>query len=129
MEFELQYELDQFKEVQDQYFDEDNKCYTGVNLSTDIMEKMLSLIDNLSERVNELEPVIKQQIKALIIDSVSKSAIDAKEILDDALTRKANYSLHYVDYSKDTWTVAQELTDNRLANLLDDASIDKVRIE
>ena len=63
MEFELKYELDNFKEVQDQYFDEDNKCYTGVNLSTDIMEKMLSLIDNLSERVNELEPVIKQQIK------------------------------------------------------------------
>ena len=63
MEFELQYELDNFKEIQDQYFDKDNKCYTGVNLSTDIMEKMLSLIDNLSERVNELEPVIKQQIK------------------------------------------------------------------
>ena len=52
MEFELQYELDEFKEIQDQYFDEDGKCYTGINISTDIMEKMLSLIDNLSEREN-----------------------------------------------------------------------------
>lgn len=63
MEFELQYELNEFREIQDQYFDEDNKCYSKFILSTDIAEKMLSLIDKLSERVNELEPVIKQQIK------------------------------------------------------------------
>jgi len=77
MEFELQYELDEFKLIQDQYFDKDNKCYTGVNLSTDIMEKMLNLIDNLSERVNVLEPVIKQQIKkSLPIHDVSNSLIN-----------------------------------------------------
>lgn len=63
MEFELQYELDEFREIQDQYFDEDGKCYNRHILSTDIAEKMLNLINNLSERVNELEPVIKQQIK------------------------------------------------------------------
>ena len=82
MEFELQYELDEFKLIQDQYFNEDNKCYTGVNLSTDIMEKMLSLIDNLSERVNELEPVIKQQIKkSLPIHGVVGSAL-LKDLLN-----------------------------------------------
>jgi|TARA_Y100000310_G_C20704425_1_gene834168 hypothetical protein len=63
MEFELQYELQEFREIQDQYFDEDGKCYNRHILSTDIAEKMLNLINNLSERVNELEPVIKQQIK------------------------------------------------------------------
>ena len=63
MEFELQYELDEFKLIQDQYFDEDGKCYNRHILSTDIAEKMLNLIDKLSERVNALEPVIEQQIK------------------------------------------------------------------
>jgi hypothetical protein len=74
MEFELQYELDEFKLIQDQYFDEDGKCYSRHILSTDIAEKMLNLIDNLSERVNALEPVIKQQIKkSLPIHGVVKS--------------------------------------------------------
>ena len=63
MEFELQYELDEFREIQDQYFDEDGKCYSRHILSIEIAEKMLNLINNLSERVNELEPMIKQQIK------------------------------------------------------------------
>ena len=63
MEFEIQYELDEFKLIQDQYFDEDGKCYNRHILSTDIAEKMLNLIDKLSERVNALEPVIEQQIK------------------------------------------------------------------
>jgi hypothetical protein len=48
MEFETEYLLKEFREIQDQYFDENNKCYTGVNLSANIMEKMLELIDNLS---------------------------------------------------------------------------------
>lgn len=81
MEFELQYELDQFREIQDQYFDEDNKCYNKFILSTDIAEKMLNLIDKLSERVNELEPVIKQQIKkSLPIHGVSNSALEDDKI-------------------------------------------------
>ena len=63
MNFEQEYQLEQFREVQDQYFDEDGKCYNRHILSTDIAEKMLNLIDKLSERVNALEPVIEQQIK------------------------------------------------------------------
>ena len=74
MEFELKYKLDEFKDIQEQYFDEDGNCYSRHILSTYIMEKMLRLIDSLSERVNELEPVIKQQIKkSLPIHGVVKS--------------------------------------------------------
>lgn len=94
MEFELQYELDEFKLIQDQYFDEDNKCYTGVNLSTDIMEKMLSLIDNLSERVNELEPVIKQQIKkSLPIHDVMPQLLCLFDDMYQSITKGKKYKL------------------------------------
>ena len=76
MEFELEYKLNEFREMQDQYFDKNNKCYTGINLSANIMEIMLKLIDELSKRVNEIEPVIKQQIKkSLPIQGVSNSVI------------------------------------------------------
>jgi hypothetical protein len=99
MEFELQYELDQFKDVQEQYFDEDNKCYTGINLSADIMEKMLSLIDNLSERVNELEPVIKQQIKkSLPIHGVVDSSVTISKQEYDVLKRDSE-NLQKVSFS------------------------------
>jgi hypothetical protein len=50
MNFEQEYQLEQFRELQSQYFDEDGNCYTGVNLSPFIMESMLKLINVLSER-------------------------------------------------------------------------------
>ena len=53
MNFEQTYQLEQFREVQDQYFDKNDKCYTGVNLSPVIMECMLNLINILSKQHGE----------------------------------------------------------------------------
>lgn len=101
MEFELQYELDEFKEIQEQYFDEDGKCYTGINISTDIMEKMLKLIDNLSERVNELEPVIKQQIKkSLPIHGVTINEVALPIGTEVIFEGKQRFITKYAEYNK-----------------------------
>ena len=50
MNFEQEYQLEQFRKIQNQYFDKNDNCYTGVNLSPSMMEMMLSLINVLSER-------------------------------------------------------------------------------
>ncbi len=49
MTFEQEYKLEQFREIQNQYFDEEGKCYQGIYISTAIMEQMLDLINELSE--------------------------------------------------------------------------------
>ena len=74
MEFEIEWQLKEFTDVKDQYFDEDGNLYSGIIVSSHIMEMMHNLINSLSERGNELEPVIKQQIKkSLPIHGVVKS--------------------------------------------------------
>jgi len=55
--------------------------------------------------------------------------ITLEEILRDAVKRKAKYAIQFADYSSDTWTVAVELTQNRMDKLLDDSSVRKFRIE
>lgn len=50
-------------------------------------------------------------------------------VLEDAIRRCAKYSVHYVDYSEDTWTVPEKLTVERRDMTLNDNSIDKIRIE
>ena len=47
MNFNTEYALQEVREVQAQYFDKKNQCYTGVNLSATMMEKMIALIDML----------------------------------------------------------------------------------
>jgi len=57
MTFETQYQLDEFREVKDQYFDEDNKIWGGLNCSpvSTMMTRMLNLIDQLTVEVTGLE--------------------------------------------------------------------------
>ena len=93
MEFELEYQLKDFREIQDQYFDEDNKCYNRHILSTDIAEKMLNLIDKLSERVNELEPVIKQQIKKSL--TIHDVVVCSREDCTDLIYSDSIYCLDH----------------------------------
>ena len=45
--FETEYQLEEFRKIQSEYFDEDDKCYTGIRLSENIMERMLKLINQL----------------------------------------------------------------------------------
>jgi hypothetical protein len=52
MDFETEYQLQEFREIQNQYFDEEGKNYpAGIN-STYIMEQMLKLINQLEKEIN-----------------------------------------------------------------------------
>lgn len=55
--FDLEYDLNSFREIQDQYFDENQKCWLGMHPGnhTIIMEKMLNLIDALENEIKGLE--------------------------------------------------------------------------
>jgi hypothetical protein len=63
--FETEYALQQFREVQSEYFDEDGNCYTGVNLSPSMMESMLKLI-NMLEKANQSQSEELEQLKAVL---------------------------------------------------------------
>ena len=52
LSFETEYHLEEFRRIQSEYFDENGKCYTGIHLSTNIMEQMLSLINQLETELN-----------------------------------------------------------------------------
>lgn len=47
LSFETEYHLEEFRRIQSEYFDENGKCYSGIRLSENIMEQMLSLINQL----------------------------------------------------------------------------------
>lgn len=66
MTFETQWQLDNFREIKDQYFDKDEKLWTGLIGVGDlhyIMEQMLKLIGQLTIEVGELEYNNKQLLK------------------------------------------------------------------
>lgn len=63
------------------------------------------------------------------VTSVCEVRLSMKEILMDAVRRKATYSVQYDDYDLNTWTAPVDLTQNRMDKLLDDGSIRKVRLE
>lgn len=68
-------------------------------------------------------------LEAFAIYSVSNSAPSMEDILNEAQRRKAKHSVQYSDYSLDTWTVANDLLEQRKNALLADGSVRKVRIE
>lgn len=47
MNFETEYQLQEFREIQGQYFDELGKAYTGTIFNLDTAERMLKLINQL----------------------------------------------------------------------------------
>lgn len=51
------------------------------------------------------------------------------ELLIEAVRQHAKYSVQYSDYDKDTWTAPCLLTHDRLAVIMDDNSVKKIRIE
>jgi len=61
MNFETQWQLDEFREVKDQYFDENNKLWGGLQCAnmTSIMSQMLKLIDQLVNEVGTFEYEMK----------------------------------------------------------------------
>lgn len=50
--FETEYHLEEFRKIQSEYFDENGKCYIGIHLSGNIMEQMLTLINQLEKELN-----------------------------------------------------------------------------
>jgi len=53
-DYDLEYELQQFREEQKGLFDEDGKRYGGVNISNREAERMLALINMLEMRVFQI---------------------------------------------------------------------------
>ena len=51
------------------------------------------------------------------------------EFLIEAVKHNYLYSVQYSDYSKDEWTAPVLLTHERLAKVMDDYSVKKIRIE
>jgi hypothetical protein len=76
-----------------------------------------------------IEFIKKDRAEQLILSSVSNCATSMEEILNEAQRRKAKHSVQYADYSMDTWTVSNDLLEDRKNVLLSDGSVRKVRIE
>lgn len=51
VEFETEYQLDQFRTIQGQYFDEYNIHYSGTAMDKNTAQKMLELINQLEKEV------------------------------------------------------------------------------
>jgi len=51
-----------------------------------------------------------------------------EEYLTNMMLDGYKYQLHYVDYDKNMWTAPVNLSPNRIAYILNDHSIDKVKL-
>jgi len=53
MDFETEYQLEEFREIQKQYFDEEGKLYGGLRCAqlSSIMERMLKLINQMESEI------------------------------------------------------------------------------
>jgi len=56
MTFETEYQLEEFRHVQPQYFDPDGEPFTNVTPGF-ILEKMLKLINQMEDEIKSLEKV------------------------------------------------------------------------
>ena len=52
-----------------------------------------------------------------------------EDVLIRAVKRKATYQVQFKDYDRNTWTAPYILSQDRVKELLDDASIKKIRLE
>ena len=50
-------------------------------------------------------------------------------LLEEAINIKATYQIQFVDNDNDTWTIPCQLTKKRMKDLLNDNSINKIRLE
>jgi hypothetical protein len=81
MTFETQYQLEQFREIQDQYFDENNELWRGLIRVGDlhrIMEQMLTLINQL-----EIEIIKRDMSEKYENNSLAQSFIDMDKAKDE----------------------------------------------
>lgn len=84
MTFETEYQLQEFREVQEQYFDEDGVTYTSIHQS--IMEQMLKLINQLELEIKgksdtDLDQLFRGAISHALLgndegDKLSKETFD-----------------------------------------------------
>lgn len=86
MTFETEYLLQEFRDIQDQHFDDDGKAFTGTYVSTGIMERMLNLINQLEKELNNHQAIIKmvndnmEKISGGELDHVSLSHNQCQKI-------------------------------------------------
>jgi len=67
MKFETEYQLQQFREVEKEMFDENGKAFTGSRISERQSEEMLTLINSLETELKEMPS--REQILQLLQDS------------------------------------------------------------
>jgi hypothetical protein len=60
MNFDIEWNLQEFREEQSQLFDENGKRYTGVALSNDTAEAMLKIINDMESEIKQLEEKTKK---------------------------------------------------------------------
>jgi len=69
----------------------------------------------------------RQTLKYLF-DELSAECL-LEDVLIRAVKRKATYQVQFKDYDRNTWTAPYILSQDRVKELLDDASIKKIRLE
>lgn len=77
--------------------------------------------NELAQMLNELIQDVKKEQE--------KEKLSLHDILVDAVKRRSKYSINYVDYSPDTWTVAMPISESIIDRIHGDSSIRKIRIE
>lgn len=60
MNFDIEWNLQEFREEQKELFDDEGKRYTGVALSNDTAEAMLKIINDMENEIKILEDKNKQ---------------------------------------------------------------------
>lgn len=81
MEFDLEYKLQQFREVEREYFDENGERYTRTPIGKESSEMMLQLINELSGAMAKAETELRQ----LTIPVVSGSYVAFCDGADDGI--------------------------------------------
>ena len=80
MNFDIEWNLQEFREEQKELFDENGKRYTGVSLSDRTAEIMLKLIDDMENEIERLEEIKKKQNKTLQSTALKPNVSSSKRI-------------------------------------------------
>ena len=88
MNFDTEYALEQFREIQDQYFDKDGKLWGGLHCAnlSGIMTQMLALINRLEIEMIKVELDKKCEAKSNEFADAFPELVKAKDGLFDAIT-------------------------------------------
>ena len=88
--FETEYQLQQWREIEAQHFDEDGDAYKGQNMSASTQEQMYDLINQLDvelTRVESDEKWLIDRMDKICIESLPPHDFANWEIIKESLNR------------------------------------------